>query len=124
MNLIPAEEVTPLTPQAFHVLLALSEKDMYGYGILQQCQSDAEGSINLDPGSTYRLLRRLKSAGFIQSTVQLPAKGSRYDRQYLSLTPTGRLVLQWECQRYRRLSILGQHRLNRQNLTPQFAQNL
>jgi DNA-binding PadR family transcriptional regulator len=112
MNIIPVEEVTPLTPQAFYILLALAEKPMYGYGILQQCRLDAPNSISFDTGGTYRILRSLKSQGLIQNDLQLPSKGSPHTRQYLTLTSTGQMVLSWECRRYREAAFLGQHRLS------------
>lgn len=67
MNLTPAEEVIPLTPQAFYILLALAEKPMYGYGIIQQCEADSRANIDFDTGGMYRALKRLANWGFRES---------------------------------------------------------
>jgi len=112
MNLTPSEEATPLTPQAFHILLALAEKPMYGYGIIQQCEVDSSNNIYFDKGGMYRALKRLVSWGFIEPTFETYGSGSVYSRRYYALTSSGEQVLQMECDRYRQASILGHHRLN------------
>jgi DNA-binding PadR family transcriptional regulator len=112
MNITQKEEVIPLTPQAFHILLALAEKPMYIYGVVMQCQADAGTDIHFDKGSLYRTARRLQSMGYIEATIQIDGRGSSHARQYFALTPQGELVLKFECDRYRETALLGHHRLN------------
>jgi len=111
MNLSRTEEAVPLTPQAFHILLALAEKPMHGYGIIQQCEVDSGASLYFDKGGTYRALKRLVNSGYIESVSESHGRGSSHLRKYYSLTSLGEQVLEMECDRYRESSILGQHRL-------------
>ena len=113
MNLTPREEITPLTPQAFHVLLALAEKPMYGYGIVEQCRLDTEGTIDFLTRTVYRTLAQLCRLHLIQRTYQLPPEGSPNPKQYYALTDTGLMVLEGECHRYQSAAFLGKHRLAR-----------
>jgi len=113
MNITLREEVIPLTPHAFHILLALAEKPMYPYGITEQCQNDAAGRISFRHSTTYRTTQLLKHAGYIKDAFELPGSASAHTRRYLELTDTGRTILEWECTRLRELAFLGQHRLQR-----------
>ena len=61
----------PLTPLAFHVLLALADGDRHGYGIMQDARE--RGEAVPDVGTLYRALARMVDQGWIE------AAGSRSD---------------------------------------------
>jgi DNA-binding PadR family transcriptional regulator len=95
----------PLTPLAFHVLLALAEEDRHGYGIIREVDQRTDGLIKLRTGTLYTLLQRLLSERLIQPTSapvrQMGAKPTRHDdrRRYYGLTDFGRTVLEAEARR-------------------------
>ena len=43
------EELLPLSPATFYILLALSDEDRHGYGIMQEARQ-SEGKYKLGPG--------------------------------------------------------------------------
>lgn len=88
-----------IKPAAFHILLALAEKDLHGYAIMQAVRQQSEGRIPLQTGSFYRHLSRLIDDGFV-AEVGAP-RGSREDADprrgtYYHLTARGRHLLAQE----------------------------
>ena len=92
----------PLSPQVFHILVALADNDRHGYSIMQDVASRTSGGIRLSPGTLYGSIQRLLEQGLI---VELAAKErpdtSRDDarRRYYRLTAFGRKVAEAEAQR-------------------------
>jgi DNA-binding PadR family transcriptional regulator len=91
----------PLTPAAFHVLLALSDGPKHGYLILKDVEERTEGSVRLSTGTLYGLIKRFLDDELI---VELPAEddGSERRRPY-RLTPFGRQVARAEALRLEQL---------------------
>jgi len=89
------DAVLPLTPISFEILLALSEGDRHGYGILQQVESRTAGLLPLRTGTLYRALARLEEAGLIASNEVLDDERRRYYR----ITPRGREIAGDEAKR-------------------------
>ena len=86
----------PLKPAAFHILLALAERDLHGYAVMQSVRQNSGGSVPLQTGSFYRHLSRLIDEGFVIEAAA--PKGPREDIDprrgtYYRLTPRGRQVL-------------------------------
>ena len=94
----------PLTPQAFHVLLALIDGELHGYGVILDVQERTNGEVRLRTGSLYTLLRRLTEDGLITESDARPA-GPDDDnrRRYYSLTSLGVDVVKAEAERLERL---------------------
>jgi len=42
------ESLLPLKPVVFHILLALAERDLHGYGVIQTVRRQSGGRINLE----------------------------------------------------------------------------
>ena len=59
------EALLPLPPAAFHILLALSNGDRHGYGIIQDVEASTNGEVRLSPGTLYRTIQRLLEQGLI-----------------------------------------------------------
>ena len=83
----------PLKPAAFHILLALAERDLHGYAAMQAVRQQSGGRIPLQTGSFYRHLSKLIDEGFVleapgPKTEQDPRRGT-----YYRLTSRGRQVL-------------------------------
>lgn len=88
----------PLSPAVLHILLSLADKDLHGYGIMQEVASQSEGQYKLGPGTLYDNLQKLLDRHLVQEL------GSRPDdddprRRYYRLTSMGRGVLTGEIQR-------------------------
>jgi DNA-binding PadR family transcriptional regulator len=86
-------DLLPLKPADFHVLLALADGRMHGYGIMKAVERESRGEVRLEIGSLYRLLSRLLNEGLLEMG---PDEGRRRD---YALTPFGRKVLKAEAQR-------------------------
>lgn len=91
----------PLTPAAFHVLLALSDGPKHGYLILKEVEERTSGAVRLSTGTLYGLIKRFLDDELI---VELPAEddGSERRRPY-RLTPFGRQVAKAEALRLEQL---------------------
>lgn len=88
----------PLTPLAFHVLLALANRPLHGYGIILDVDESTDGLIRLRTGTLYVLLQRLVEERLIE-LAERPAKDADARRRYYKLTSLGRAVLQAEARR-------------------------
>ena len=53
------EGLLPLSPATFYILLALSDEDRHGYGIMQEVARQSEGKYKLGPGTFYDNLEKL-----------------------------------------------------------------
>ncbi len=88
----------PMKPQWFHMLLALSEGDLHGFGIQRAVLERTDGHMRLWPAMLYRSLNRLEAEGLIR---QIPAPETQPEderRQYYSLTRDGRTRLAEEAE--------------------------
>jgi len=83
----------PLKSPAFHILLALAERDSHGYAVMQGVRAQSGGSVPLQTGSFYRHLSRLIDEGLVVETSG-PKTGDDPRRGvYYRLTPSGRRAL-------------------------------
>jgi DNA-binding PadR family transcriptional regulator len=95
------EEMLPLTPAVFHVLLALAEEERHGYSIMQHVTETTEGQVKMGPGTLYGTIKRLLAAKLIEESDERPdPKLDDERRRYYRLTPFGRRVLGAEVARY------------------------
>ena len=90
----------PLKPDLFHILLALSEEDLHGYGIMKAVELATSGEIALEPSPLYRRLKRLLEDGIVtRNAGGADLLGGDPRRRYYVLTPFGRQVLAAESRR-------------------------
>jgi DNA-binding PadR family transcriptional regulator len=82
-------------------LLALSECDLHGYGIMQSVKRNSGGTYRLGPGTLYANLSGLLEKGWVGETQRKMDDGSAR-REYF-LTADGERVLRAEIQRLRQL---------------------
>ena len=86
----------PLKPQWFQILLALSGKDLHGYGIQRSVLDQTDGLMRLWPAMLYRSLAKLEEGGLIEQIVSPEEEPEDERRQYYALTDEGRVRLKEE----------------------------
>jgi DNA-binding PadR family transcriptional regulator len=91
----------PLSPHQFHILLALTDGERHGYGVLQEVARRTGGELRIGTGTLYTAIARLAALGLI-------GESGRQDdrRRYYRLLRLGHAVLQAET---RRLEALVRH---------------
>lgn len=109
MNIKSGDNLLPLTPQLAGILLALAEKQMYGYAILHQVRIDS--GLVISTGSLYPALRYLEVAMLIEDAGTEKAISSPYKRKLYRLTNLGRDLLGAEMNRQADFVALARHRL-------------
>jgi DNA-binding PadR family transcriptional regulator len=94
------DDLIPLPPAAFHILLSLSDDDRHGYAIIQDVAARTGGEVTLGPATLYRTIQRMLEQDLIVETNERPAP-ERDDerRRYYRITPFGRRVAQAEASR-------------------------
>lgn len=89
----------PLKPVVFHVLLALAEEDLHGYGVIKSVRERSEGRIQLATGAFYRHLKKLLDLGMVEESDARPDEVDARRGAYYRLTDLGRAVLAAESTR-------------------------
>ena len=95
------ETYLPLTAAAYHVLLALGDRSMHGYAMMQAIEEKTGGRDQLLPGSLYATISRMVEDGLLEE-AEAPA-GSDRRRRYYRVTRLGRAVARAESLRLSRL---------------------
>jgi DNA-binding PadR family transcriptional regulator len=101
------EQLLPLPPTTFHILLALFEEERHGYAIIQDVEARTEGELRLSAGTLYRSIARLVEQGLItEVTAEVTKRRAAGDdprRRYYRLTPFGIAVARAETRRLSQL---------------------
>ncbi len=94
------EELLPLSPAVFHVLLALADAERHGYGIIKEVEARTDGRVRLGPGTLYGSIRRMQEQGLVEESDERPdAELDDERRRYYRLTDFGRRVAVAEAER-------------------------
>ncbi len=94
------EQLLPLTPASFHILLALADGDLHGYAIMQAVDQLTEGQMKLVPGTLYRSIKKLLDQGLISEVDERPDPALDDERRrYYRLTEFGQRVAAAEVRR-------------------------
>ena len=104
-NVQDPDDLLPLMPAEFQILLALSDGDRHGYGIMEEVRGRTNGDVVLGPGVLYGTLKRLVSLGLVERTEVTPPDRRRYYR----LTSLGLRIAQSEARRL--AALVGDARL-------------
>src|SRR6185295_13081912 len=95
-----ARAFLPLSPQQFHILLALADGPLHGYGVIRDVDERTAGEIRLGTGTLYTAIARLETLGLLEESARRPAaKDDDERRKYYQLTALGRAVLKAETAR-------------------------
>ena len=94
------QELLPLTPAVFYVLLSLSDGEKHGYAIMLEMKKVSSGQFRMGPATLYTTLQRLLELGLID---EVPARESPAEsdnrRRYYRLRGDGQAVLDAEVSR-------------------------
>lgn len=82
------------------VLKALSLEPMHGWGMAQRIEQMSNGVFEVNQGSLYPALQRMKRKGWVKSEFR-PSENNRHARYYM-LTPAGRRQLSVERKEFER----------------------
>jgi DNA-binding PadR family transcriptional regulator len=111
-----SQEVLPLTPPVFHILLALTEEERHGYGIMQDVAQQTGGALQLGPGTLYGCLKRMVAAGLVEECDERPDPALDDERRrYYRMTPAGRRAVRAEAQRLAGAVTIAMSRLAGEN---------
>jgi DNA-binding PadR family transcriptional regulator len=101
----------PLTPAVFHILLALSNGERHGYGIMKQVEADSQGKVSMGPGTLYGSLKRMLDAGLVrESDKRVDPEMDDERRIYYQITGIGVKALEAELERYNHIISVAQQR--------------
>ena len=101
MTVPPLNQLLPLTPAVFHILLALADEDRHGYSIMRHVAKTTEGAVRMGAGTLYGTIKRLLRAKLIEEIDERPDPAMDDERRrYYRLTARGRRLLQAEVSRY------------------------
>jgi len=94
------EDLLPLTPPVFHILVALSDGERHGYAIMRQVAADTDEALQLGPGTLYGCLKRMLAAGFVEESDERPDPELDDERRrYYRITDLGDRVVRAEARR-------------------------
>lgn len=93
-------DMLPLTPAVFHILLALADGEKHGYGIMQEVTRITNGTLRMGPGTLYGTIKRMLEANLIEETEERPDPALDDERRrYYRLTAFGERVARAEAAR-------------------------
>ena len=95
----PIDELLPLPPATFHILVALSAEDRHGYAIIQDVEARTHGALRLSAGTLYRSIARMVEQGLIAETTRRRSIEDDERRRYYRITPFGTAVARAELRR-------------------------
>lgn len=103
------EDLLPLTPAVFHILLALADAERHGYGIMQEIALRTDGKVRMGPGTLYGSIKRMLADGLIAESGERPDPALDDERRrYYRLTEFGLRVAQAEARRLSELVHVAQ----------------
>jgi DNA-binding PadR family transcriptional regulator len=92
-----ASSHSPLTHVVYHVLLSLAVGEKHGYGIIKDVADRTGGRLELEAGTLYAAVKRLRDEGLIEEATAPEPADSR--RRYYGITADGGRVLRAESER-------------------------
>lgn len=94
----------PLKPADYLTLLALTEGEQHGYGLVKKIETLSGGTLKLVPGNFYSVLQRLLSEGLLQEAERRAARDlDDRRRRYYAISELGRAVAAAETARLKSL---------------------
>jgi DNA-binding PadR family transcriptional regulator len=112
------DDLLPLPPATFHILMALTGEERHGYAIIQDVEARTDGELRLSAGTLYRSIQRMLDQGLIAESRRRPAPALDDERRrYYAITPFGTAVARAEMRRLTQLVRMARAR----GLSPESA---
>lgn len=103
-NQAGAENLAPLSPAVFHILLSLAEGERHGYALKREIAQRTGGKLHPGPGVLYGSINRMLELGLIEESDARPDPHLDDERRrYYRITPLGRQAARAEAARMREL---------------------
>ena len=100
----PTDPVPPLSPAAFHILVALADDDRHGYAIMRDIAELSGGLVRMGSGTLYGSIKRMLDQGLIEEADERPDPAlDDQRRRYYRITPRGRAAARAEARRLQQL---------------------
>ncbi len=113
------EELLPLTPAVFHILLSLADGERHGYRIMRDISVHTKGKLRLGPATLYRSIKHLVEDGLIEESDVRPDPALDDERRhYYRLTEFGRKVLVAELRRLEEALAIARTKRGLRDLLP------
>ena len=94
------DDLLPLKPALYLILLALSDRDLHGYALKKEIVRRTDGRVKLGAGTLYRSIRQLVDLGLIEESDRRPDPALDDERRsYYRLTDFGRQAAHAETER-------------------------
>lgn len=88
-----------ISTQVFQILLAVSDKQLHGYAIIQDIKRRTDGRISLTASTLYSAIKRMLEAGLIEESDERPVRELDDERRrYYGITSEGMRVLRHEAE--------------------------
>jgi DNA-binding PadR family transcriptional regulator len=98
------QDLIPLSPPVFHILLAIGNGRMHGYAIMQEIEDRTNGTVSVLPGTLYSSIGRMLEDGLLSETSDRPNPSvDDHRRRYYRVTKFGKAVARAESERMARL---------------------
>src|ERR1051326_3626982 len=98
------DNLIPLSPAVFHILLSLGEGERHGYALKREIAKRTNGKLKLGPGVLYGSISKMLDLGLIEESDERPDPHLDDERRrYYRITAYGRKVAQAEAARMRDL---------------------
>lgn len=88
------QDLLPLTPAMFYVLVAMADGQAHGYAMLKEVEQLTSGTVRLSTGTLYGIIKRLLADGLVREQRADDPRRRSYE-----LTPFGRDVAKAEAAR-------------------------
>lgn len=94
------DDLLPLPPAVFHILMVLADGDQHGYAIIQSISERTRGRTRVGAGTLYRSIQGMLEDGLIVELDERPHPDKDDERRrYYRITPLGKKVARAEAQR-------------------------
>ena len=97
------DNLLPMTPAVFNILLALADGEKHGYAIMLEVEDSTQGAVKMGPGTLYGSIKRMLASGVIEETDERPDPDMDDERRrYYRLSGLGQRALRLEAERLER----------------------
>lgn len=95
-----AKDLLRVRQDTFYILLVLLNGERHGYAIMREASERSGGTVVLQAGALYRLLRRMLDDGLVVESQRRPAADADDERRrYYRVTALGRRAIAAEAER-------------------------